>query len=262
MKALSLGGKAAWVDRFLPRPLEGPARPGCGGLWLGLALALAWTTDARSQTNLLFEGFEGNFPVDNAWIVGDLNPASGTAYWDDVHTSYGSVLAHVGSWKGYCAAIVNGAPHLTPVYTNDMQAFMRKTLNFADYAGVNLDFWYAIPSIETCCDQLRVVLDGTDLLWATSAPQTDWTLVTLPLNHYLGGLHTLKFEFFSDPSIVREGAYLDDILVRGSTQPFVSSLASLTNFNYNTGYVLDSDTVFSNIQARAAFRVENFTGTN
>ena len=231
------------------------------GVRLGLALALAWAVDAPSQTTLLSEGFEGAFPGANGWTVGDLNPTSGTAFWDDVFNTYGSVTAHAGSWKGYCAAIVNGAVHTTAVYTNDMQAFMSKSLNLADYAGVNLDFWYAIPGIETCCDQLRVVVDDTNLLWATSAPRTDWALVTLPLNGFLGGPHTLKFEFFSDLSIVAEGAYLDDILVRGSPQPFVSSLGSLTNINY-FGYVLDANPLFSNIQAQAVFSLENFTGTN
>src|SRR5439155_3791706 len=122
---------------------------------LGLALGVAG--NARAQTaSLLFEGFEGNFPSDNGWSVGDANATSGTAYWDDVNTFYGSVLAHTGSWKGYCAALTNGVFNSSALYPINMQAFMSKSLNFSGYAGANLDFWYVIPSIETCCDGLKV----------------------------------------------------------------------------------------------------------
>src|SRR5881396_2868256 len=143
-----------------------------------------------------------------------------------------------------------------------MKAFLSKSLNLGGFTGANLNFWYVIPSLEAGFDHLDVYLDS-DLLWTTAAAQATWTPVTLPLNSYLGGAHALKFEFDSDGSIVREGAYLDDILVRASTQSFAASLLSVANINY-TGYVLASDTLLgrSNIQGQAVFQVENFTGTN
>jgi hypothetical protein len=262
MRVVPFGEKAVSAgSSFLLVPTRIGVRSAfCATLfWLALALAPA----ANSQTTLLFEGFEGIFPAGNGWSVGDANATSGTAYWDDVTTAYGSVPAHTGSWKGYCAAITNGTPNTTAVYTNNMQAFMSRTLNLAGFTGANLDLWYAIPSIETCCDRLRIYVDDTNLLWVTGTPQPDWALVALPLNNYLGGSHTVKIEFDSDFSVVAEGAYLDDIVVRASTQPFVSSFSSVSNINY-TGYVLASDTIFgrSNIQAQAIFNVENFTGTN
>src|SRR5262245_275902 len=36
-------------------------------------LALWFALSARAQTIRLFEGFEGNFPEDNGWAVGDAN---------------------------------------------------------------------------------------------------------------------------------------------------------------------------------------------
>src|SRR5262245_32224385 len=118
---------------------------------------------ARAQTTLFFEGFEGVFPS-APWTVGDSNATSGLAFWDDVNNSFGTIAAHTGSWKGYCAGVGFVGPIATPRYTNDMQGYMRRTVNLAGFTGANLDFWYAIPSIETCCDRLRVFMDGT-LIW-------------------------------------------------------------------------------------------------
>src|SRR5437773_12555244 len=110
------------------RPVTpGPVPPVIMGLVLRslCGFALAWLTladglDASGQTILLSEGFEGVFPGLNGWSVGDANALSGTAYWDDVFHTYGSVEAHTGNWKGYCAAITNGAFNPTAVYTNNM----------------------------------------------------------------------------------------------------------------------------------------------
>lgn len=225
------------------------------------AVFLLLAQASMGQVILLSEGFEGAFPG-ASWTVGDANPASGLVFWDDVNSTFGTVAPHGGAWKGYCAGVGFIGPTTSPRYTNNMQAVMSRSVNLAGYAGANLRFWFATPSIEGCCDQLRVLMDSTEL-WRTSVTQANWTPMTLPLNAYLGGSHTLKFEFDSDPSVFYEGAYLDDIAVDAATQPFVASLQSLINANYS-GYVLDSDTVFgrSNIQAQATFSVENFTGTN
>ncbi len=232
------------------------------GAVAGLGLALALAPNARAQTTLLFEGFEGAFPGANLWSVGDSNAASGLVYWDDVYTTFGSVAAHTGGWKGYCAGVGFVNTPSGPLYTNYMAAYMSKALSFSGYTGANLSFWYVIPSIETNYDFLRVYMDST-LLWARTNSQPDWALVTLPLNSYLGGTHTLRFEFDSDVSVVYEGAYLDDIAVHAANQPFASSLLSLDNANYS-GYVLASDSFWgrNSIQAQAAFSVENFTGAS
>jgi hypothetical protein len=230
-------------------------------LWALLAAGALWLDgSAPAQTNLVSEGFEGVFP--GAWSIGDSNPSSGLVYWKDVFTTFGSVPAHTGGWKGYCAGYSNGAPVSVAGYANDMAAYMSRSVNLAGYTGANLAFWLNIPTIETCCDRFRVYMDGTPL-YVAGAATPGWVLVTLPLNAYVGAAHTLQFEFDSDFSITYEGAYLDDILVDAANQPFAAALQSLQNANY-TGYVLDGDTVSgaSNIQAQAVFSVENFTGTD
>jgi hypothetical protein len=245
---------AAFCINFLPARGSGRS--------VVLVLALTVGFSVRAQNSLLFEGFEGNFPADNGWSVGDANASGTPAFWDDVFTGFGTVPAHTGSWKGYCAGVGSGGTSANPLYQTDMQAFASKALNLAGYTGANLSFWYDIPSIETNFDYLRVYMDAT-LLWSANIATPGWTYVTLPLNAYLGGSHTLKFEFDSDVSVVYEGAYLDDISVHAANAPVTSSLQSLQNANYS-GYVLDSDTTYgrSNIQAQAVFNVENFTGAS
>ncbi|MDE3066782.1 MAG: hypothetical protein KGJ60_04435, partial [Verrucomicrobiota bacterium] len=224
------------------------------------ALALAAVSGAAAQTTLVSEGFEGAFP--GAWSTGDSNSADGIVTWKDEYTTFGSVPAHTGYWKGYCAGISNGVPVSVAGYANNMQAYMSRTINLSGYTGANLGFWYDIPSIETPYDHFRVYMDAT-LLFDADAATAGWQFLALPLNAYLGGAHTLRFEFDSDFSVTYEGAYLDDIQVDAANQPFTQSLLSLTNANYS-GYVLDSDTFLgrSNIQAQAIFSVENFTGAN
>ena len=213
---------------------------------------------ARAQTTILSEGFEGAFP--GSWSTGD--PSVPSVYWKDVYNTVGTVTAHSGAWKGYCAGIGYGGTSANPTYTNNMTAFMSRSISLAGYYGANLSFWVNIPSIETGYDRLGVYMDANPL-WVASAPSAGWSLVTLSLNTYVGGTHTLKFEFDSDYSNVAEGAYLDDILVDAANQPFAASLQSLQNMNY-TGYVLDADTTYgrSNLQAQALFSLENFTGVS
>jgi hypothetical protein len=231
----------------------------CQSLLLVFVLLLGSSWIAFGQTVVLTEGFEGVFP--GLWSTGDANASGTPAYWKDEGVGFGSVAAHTGNWKGYCAGIGFGGTTANPLYQTNMQAFMTHSVNLAGFTGANLGFWYNIPSIETNFDSLRVYMDAT-LLFSTSTGTPGWTFVSLPLTPYLGGTHALKFEFDSDFSVVYQGAYLDDIQVDGANQPFTAALQSLQNANYS-GYVLDSDTTYgrSNIQAQAVFNVENFTGT-
>ena len=241
------GARAAFPGRVSARVLF---------LLAAASLLLMPLTPALGQTTVLSEGFEGAFP--GSWSIGD--PTVPSVYWKDVTNAVGTVTAHSGGWKGYCAGIGHGGTSANPTYTNNMTAFMSRSISLAGYAGANLSFWVNIPSIESGYDRLGVYMDANQL-WTASAPTTGWTFVTVPLNAYVGGTHTLKFRFDSDVSTFYEGAYLDDILVDAANQPIVSSLQTLQNANYSA-YVLDADTTYgrSNIQARAVFSLENFTG--
>ncbi len=130
----------------------------------------SWTdiTGDLEQSTILFEGFEGNFPTDNGWIVGDDSPDGTTASWAKVNSSFGGEGTHSGAWKGYCAgsAYPFNSSEPNPVYQDSMIAFMQRSVNLAGLTKAELRFWYKIPSIEQCNDLARVLVDGTNLVWS------------------------------------------------------------------------------------------------
>jgi hypothetical protein len=184
------------------------------------------------SVTILSEGFEGIFPEDNGWSVGDSNPFGTDAYWNDVDSAFGGEGTHSGSWKGYCADIGNGGTYSDPAYQNDMTAYMSKTIDLSGYSSAMLSFWHKIPSIEAGYDHARVYIDS-DLVYDRSSALPSWTQEAFSLNSYVGGTHTLKFEFYSDYSNTAEGWYLDDILV--TAEPALPDLYdegdSLSSFN-------------------------------
>jgi hypothetical protein len=187
--------------------------------WLGVLSALCLALVARADVTILSEGFEGTFPGGNGWSVGDANATGTPAYWEDEPSAgFGSVTAHTGNWKGYCAGIGFAGTAASPIYQNNMRAYMEKSLNFSGYFGATLLFWLNIPTIEANFDYFRVLVDGTQI-WGVSNAVPIWIPVVLDLSAYVGGTHTLRFEFVADTSNAYEGAYLDDIVVTGVPLP-------------------------------------------
>jgi subtilisin family serine protease len=185
-----------------------------------LALILGAASFARGQTILFTEDFEGEFPGAN-WSVGDFEPEGDPAFWDDVHTSFGSVAAHAGSWKGYCAGAGFGGSTGSPRYQDDMFAEMYRSVNLAGATSASLTFWYNIPSIETGVDLGAVFVDEA-VVWSQSTSTVGWQPATIDLTPYVGGTHSISFAFVSDFSVVGEGWYLDDIVCSrdgGGQQP-------------------------------------------
>ncbi len=111
-----------------------------------------------------------------------------------------------------------------------MGAYMERSFSLAGYRSATLSFWYVIPSIDTGYDFFRVWIDNT-LVFQRSSVVATWTQATIDLTPYVGGTHTVEFDFVSDSTLVAEGAYVDDILVT-ATQPDLTkgtdNLSSLT----------------------------------
>lgn len=194
--------------------------------------------EAQLVTNL-FEGFEGAFP--GAWTVSDTNFAGTPAYWKNVDAAFGGEGAHTGGWKGYCAGIGNGGTAADPQYQPYMGSFMEQSVNLSGYTAAFLSFWYKVPSIERGYDEARVYLDS-NLIWSRTNEASGWSQASLDLSGYVGGVHTLQFEFFSDYSAQFEGWYLDDILVTAYTfAPPNDHFANATVINGPSGTVLGNN---------------------
>jgi hypothetical protein len=203
-------------------------------------------TLSNAQTTILSEGFEGAFP--GSWSVGDSNPSGTTAYWGKVDYIFGTFpILNAGNWYGYCAGVGYGGTSSNPNYQNSMNAYMSRSIDLRGYSAATLSFWYVIPSIEFClfppCDYLHVLIDGTEVFYRDTA-QTTWNQVSVDLTAYVGGTHTLKFEFVSDGSFTHEGAYLDDILVSGQIKPDLQ----IPNYQFKTTTVTEGNPFW--VQAR------------
>ena len=184
---------------------------------LVLAMLLTvWRTSA--QTLIFREDFEGNFPEDGGWIVGDQNSDGDPAFWDDVGLpTFGSPPPHGSAWVGYCAGVGHGGTASQPSYQSYMAAFMSKRLDLRGYGGATLTFWHTVPSIDAPYDQCAVFING-QAIYAVSEP-FGWTQTTLDLTPYAGTQPELAFVFFSDEVFEGEGWYLDDITVTGGGGP-------------------------------------------
>src|SRR6266581_8023708 len=120
-------------------------------LWLFLGLCLLLSArPAPGANTLLYEGFEGNFPYDNGWSVGNFNTNGAPTYWGKVNWSFGGEAAAEGSWKGYCAASAYpfDSSEPNPMYQDYMTSYMSKSINLKGYEFATLTFWHKIPSIE------------------------------------------------------------------------------------------------------------------
>src|SRR6266567_1920063 len=220
------------------------------GNWLVcLACSLLWlaSVNARAQTTILLETFEGAFP--GSWSVGDANASGTTAYWRDLSVPFGSIgrAPDDSGYIGYCAGTGYGGSSSSPTYQDNMDGYMSRSINLSGYSSATLTFWYAIPSIESCCDRLEVYIDDT-VVWSTgTAAPGSWNQITVNLNSYVGSSYTLKFNFHSDSSVHYEGAYLDNILLTGTPNDpndqisEAISLGSVTETLTGTG-TIDSTT--------------------
>src|SRR5258708_6140004 len=115
--------KTSFIGRSSPTPssqrtlfaaIFAPLRGWAAALLIALPLPLK----GDGQTIILSENFESAFPAFNGWTVGDTNV---NAYWGQTFTTFGTVAAHSGFWKGYCAGVGYLGTASAPLYPNSMQ---------------------------------------------------------------------------------------------------------------------------------------------
>ena len=209
-----------------------------------LLATLVYAPRASAQTTILFDSFEGSASLTNRWSVYDgYDPeAVPVSSWGVVGNSVGRgsatiKAARTGTNKVYCAGIGYLGSSTSPQYPGDTSSstVMERQINLTGYKTAMLSFWYKcrIPDLELFSDYMTVYIDdiqvfSTDALYE---PVTNWTQVIVPLDEFVGGEHTLKFEFDTDPinepdlewdppihDYDFEGVYLDDVLVAGAKE--------------------------------------------
>jgi len=175
-----------------------------------------WTTYVTLSDG--YDSVDGD-PWAAAWFSYsyDLSSAlagSPTAYIRLLFTSDGSIT-RTGAYIDLLS--LNGRPLNTVarLYDNDMYSYMYQPVDLSPYTSAVLTYWYWLDS-EACCDYLEVIyfdgatwyyLDqhyGTSFGWA-------WSSVTIPSSAVSVG-----FGFYSDGSIVAEGAYVDYVSLDGT----------------------------------------------
>jgi Matrixin/IPT/TIG domain len=185
-------------------------------------------------TPIKYEGFEGNFPEDNGWVL------YGDPTWND--TSY---TAAAGLWSGWNAD--GGLLRVNPgtSYPNNMDAWMvYGPFSLAGATDAFVTFNH-LTKTQTYNDtfQYMASIDGSNF-WGTqlSGDWTPWKDVTFDLKNVytLGDLrgHSqvwIAFRFTSDGSISDLGTFLDEINIQKDS--VVSALPHITGVTPDFGHV-------------------------
>ncbi len=123
--------------------------------------------------------------------------------------------------------------------------------DLSSYSGIKLDFWQVCDT-ELNWDYcyVEVSADG-GTSWQTVAsytgPQTAWQSISLPLPQLDGAANArIRFRFFSDGSIVRDGWHLDDIVLSGAGPGCVTVIAPIASFTSSSPDALGQVTQFIN----------------
>ncbi len=137
-------------------------------------------------------------------------------------------------------------------YANNRNISLTSPLfDLSGYSGVKLDYWQVCDT-EANYDYCYVEISadgGTN--WQTVASytgaQTAWQSISLPLPQLDGVANgRIRFRFFSDSSIVRDGWHLDDIVLSGAGPGCVTTIAPIASFSSSSPDALGQLTQFIN----------------
>lgn len=186
-------------------------------------------TQATMGSELIwYEDFESGFPNSKWNDVSDHDPNNGYDYWDDYGTSQGNQHVYGGSWSCYCADIsdVSG-----DYYDNYMDAYLESDgIDVSGYADVHYKFWIwhdTEPNYDFVYRYYSA--DGTN--WSQGggssgqwdgSGEDDYDIGLMNFTTY----YTL-FVFSSDYSVgpgSYEGAYVDELEIWGSTEPYLAPI--------------------------------------
>jgi Zn-dependent metalloprotease len=170
---------------------------------------------------LFSEGFEINTVPGGPWTAYDNNSTSGRDYWGDKSSS-GGARVHGGSWSAWCAD--NGR---TSTYDNNMNAYMQHGgVNISGYTGVQVSFWTWYSTYNSNDYVSFQYYNGSSWVEFTGGrmygSSGGWVQKTYTVPPAAGTNFRFRWIFYSNSSSVAEGAYVDDILVTGTSGAMIA----------------------------------------
>ncbi len=100
-------------------------------------------------------------------------------------------------------------------YDDNMNAYIRQTVDLTNYTSASIEFWHLMPTIEgSTFDYGQFKVNGTEVERYDTAV-TSWAKETIDLSSYVGSTATIEWNFHTDSSVRYEGWYIDDIKVEG-----------------------------------------------
>ena len=194
---------------------------------------------------IFYDNFsDGNM---NGWTIGDSNSANGSDYWGISYEGYYAP-------QPWCAMNTDGGAEIWSNYDNNMDAYMRRSINLSGYKDCYLLYDYYIASEESY-DYLAVKINGNEFKRYTGfynwegAPQEQ-----IDLSAYDGQTITIEFLFHSDSSVNSsiydgDGAYVDNIGVYGTLSPSSPDLIiSSKSVSIATVFPRDSVTAYATVK--------------
>jgi hypothetical protein len=208
----------------------------------------AWSADIGTQsvsTTILFEDFEDATFPQAGWSTGDYDSNSGLDYWDDRGNGQctGDQDAYNGAWQAYVADMEENC---RTTYDDDMESYMTYgPFSLSGYASALINY-YLWLDIEDFFDYLYLQASPDGNSWTTIATYSSgydsvdgdplariWGAYSNDLSSYAGDSSVwIRFFFTSDGSITRDGAYVDDIWIRGYKTNAAERLYDNDMFSY------------------------------
>jgi hypothetical protein len=182
---------------------------------------------------LLNETFEGAWPS-SGWSVVDLSNDGYDRKWEDDNYKH-----HGGYWGVWPAR--GGTDGRDPVPGNDHYFNSMNTrmiygpFDLSDAVKTDISFWLW-REIEICCDYLALEVstdNGTfHQVYRWTSNNLDWGQWIFSLDGFNGNNSVwISWRFYSDSSIVYDGPWVDDILLRKYVPGEISAFGTLSYSN-------------------------------
>lgn len=193
--------------------------------------ALSAAQSASGWSTIITQTFESAWPT-TGWTVSDLSNDGYDRKWDD-----DNYRPHAGYWAAWPAR--GGTHGRDPVagnddYFNNMNTRMiYGPFDLSDATVAETSFWLW-RQIQTCCDYLAFEVSGDGVAFQEAARWTGtagWEQKTISLNRYGGDSSVwVAWRFYSNASVVHDGPWVDDVLIRKYVPGRITSISGSFRF--------------------------------